>query len=436
MTTTTSVSRRAVAALFLERQWLDRPRGRRLNARTLGDFASATGGVQIDSVNVLDRAHHVTLWSRFGEYDRKALERLIYRRRVLFEYLSHVACFVATKDLPIWRAFMAETPEHFRKRHRYPGKEQPVVDAVEQAIAERGPLGNADFERPAHMGKGGGWWTWKPATHALDYLWKCGRIGVHSRRHFHKRFALMSQVLPMAEGVAALPLEEALRQRVLRSLAAMGAAGLDDLHAYWTWPRWPAVDMRRALLGLVGEGLVSEVAVEGQRSSWFARTEDLDALRSADRRRAPSRGTTLLAPFDSFLWCRKRAHRLWDYFYRVEIYVPGHQRTHGYYSLPVMHEGQLVGRVDAKTHREAGALEARHVHLEPWLAKGEPPPRPHWGAVDRDSALAGIADALRSLAAHVGCADVKLGRVTPSKLRPAMARALRASAGTAATKRG
>ena len=137
MTTTTSVSRRAVAALFLERQWLDRPRGRRLNARALGDFASATGGVQIDSVNVLDRAHHVTLWSRFGEYDRKALERLIYRRRVLFEYLSHVACFVATRDLPIWRAFMANTPEHFRKRYRYPGKEQSVVDAVERAIAER-----------------------------------------------------------------------------------------------------------------------------------------------------------------------------------------------------------------------------------------------------------------------------------------------------------
>jgi len=199
-----AVSRRAAAALFLERQWLDKPRGRKLSARTLGDFASATCGVQIDSVNVLDRAHHVTLWSRFGEYDRDALERLLYRRRVLFEYLSHVACFVAAKDLPIWRAFMAEVPERFKKRHRYPGKEQPLVDAVEQAIAERGTLGNADFERPKHMGKGGGWWTWKPATHALDYLWKAGRIGVHSRRHFHKRFAAMSQVLPGAAAVAPL----------------------------------------------------------------------------------------------------------------------------------------------------------------------------------------------------------------------------------------
>jgi uncharacterized protein YcaQ len=423
----TPISRRAAAALFLSRQWLDKPRGRRLNARTLGDFARVTGGVQIDSVNVLDRAHHVTLWSRFGEYDRKTLERLIYRKRVLFEYLSHVACFVSPEDLPIWRAFMADVPEHFRKRHGYPGREQPVVDAVEQAIAERGPLGNADFERPAHMGKGGGWWTWKPATHALDYLWKAGRIGVHSRRHFHKRFALMSKVLPGAAAIEPLPLEEARRQRVLRSLSAMGAAALDDLHAYWTWPRWFAKDMRLMLASLLREGRVSELAVEGQRSPWFARTEDLEALQEADRRRAPSRGTTLLAPFDSFLWHRDRTLRLWGYFYRIEIYVPGHLRSHGYYSLPVLHNGQLVGRVDAKTQREAGVLEAKHVHLEPWLAKAQAPPYPHWGNVDRDEVLAGIADALRSLTKHVGCDDVKLGRVTPGKLKPALARALRSS---------
>jgi uncharacterized protein YcaQ len=420
-----SVSRRAAAALFLERQWLDKPRGRKLTARTLGKFASATCGVQIDSVNVLDRAHHVTLWSRFGEYDRASLERLIYRRRVLFEYLSHVACFVAIDDLPIWRAFMAEVPERFRKRHRYPGKDQPVVDAVLAAIADRGPLGNADFERPKHMGKGGGWWTWKPATHALDYLWKAGSIGVHSRRHFHKRFATMDAVLAQAATTAPLPIEEARRQRVLRSLAAMGAAAQDDLHAYWTWPRWFAVDMRKVLAGLVSEGLVSEVLVEGQRSPWFARTEDLDALARADRRRVPSTGTTLLAPFDSFLWHRDRALRLWGYHYRIEIYVPGHLRSHGYYSLPVLHDGQLVGRVDAKTHREAGVLEAKHVHLESWLAKGEPPPHAHWGRVDCGAALAGIAGALQSLATHVGCGEVKLGRVTPVKARTAMARALR-----------
>jgi uncharacterized protein YcaQ len=344
----------------------------------------------------------------------------------LFEYLTHDACFVATKDLPIWLAVMNEIPERFRKRHGYPGRQKALVDAVEQAVAERGPLGTSDFERPAHMGKSDGWWSWKPATHALDFLWKAGRIAVHSRRQFQKRYAPMSRVLPQAATTTPLSFEEARRQRLLRSLAAMGAASADDLRSYWTWPLWPSVQMKAMLAGLVREGLVSEVAVEGQRTKWFARTVDLDALARAERKRAPSRGTTLLAPFDSFLWYRERTLRLWDYFYRIEIYVPGHLRTHGYYSLPVLHEGQLVGRVDAKTHRARGVLEAKHVHLEPWLAKGEPPPHPHWGKVDRDEALAGIAASLRSLAAHIGCERVKLGRVSPGKLKPPMARALRA----------
>ena len=149
-----TVSRRAVAALFLERQWLDKPRGRKLTARTLGKFASDTCGVQIDSVNVLDRAHHVTLWSRFGEYDRAALERLIYRRRVLFEYLSHVACFVATARPADLARVHGRGARALSQTSPLPGKEQPVVDAVEQAIAERGPLGNADFERPQAHGQG------------------------------------------------------------------------------------------------------------------------------------------------------------------------------------------------------------------------------------------------------------------------------------------
>src|SRR5262249_38837635 len=132
----------------------------------------------------------------------------------------------------------------------------------------------------------------------------------------------------------------------------------------------------------------------------------------------------LLSPFDSFLWHRERVHRLWGYFYRIEIYVPGHKRTHGYYSLPLLHDGQLAGRVDLKTHRDAGLLEARHVHWEPWFAAGKSPPGARWARIERDAAIAGLADALRSLATHVGVGQVKLKRVTPAKLAPALARAL------------
>lgn len=421
------ISRRAAAALFLERQWLDRPRGRRLTERTLSDFVSHTCGLQVDSVNVIDRAHHITLWSRFGEYDRAKLERLTYRKRVLFEYLTHVACFVATRDLPLHRAIMADAPRRFDAR--YPGwrkKNRAIIDAVTTAITERGPLGNADFERPKSMGKSAGWWSWKPATHALDYLWKSGVIGIHSREHFHKRFALNERVLPTLATTPAMPYEQAMRERLLRSLGAMGAASRVDLTRYWTWPGWSAPAQTAMLRKLIDEGAVREVRLEGQRTPWYARAEDVPLLERAHRKRQPSSGTTLLAPFDSFLWHRERTLQLWGYFYRIEIYVPGPKREHGYYSLPLLHDGHLIGRVDLKTHRETGVLEARHVHLEPWFAAGQPPPGACWGKLDRDEAFAGLADALRSLARHVGVRVVKLARVTPAEFKPGLQQALRA----------
>src|SRR5262249_7235724 len=155
---------------------------------------------------------------------------------------------------------------------------------------------------------------------------------------------VMPRVLPQLESVAPLTLEQALRERMTRSLAAMGAASADDLRMYWTWPAWPMAEQRAMLRKLVSEGAVVELQVEGEKSPWYALAPDVRALAAAGRRKAPSRGTTLLSPFDSFLWHRERVHRLWGYFYRIEIYVPGHKRQHGYYSLPLLHDGQLIGR--------------------------------------------------------------------------------------------
>ena len=417
------LSRRAVAALFLERQQLARPRARRLTGASLQGFVEQVGGLQIDSVNVIDRAHHLTLWSRFGPYDRATLERLTYRRRLLFEYLAHVACFVSARDLPLWRGIMAPLPARWKQRYGDPMTTMPTAE-VESRIAEAGILGNADFGRTAGE-KAGGWWSWKPAQHALDYLWKSGRIAVHSRENFQKRYALMERVLPQAAAVEPLPREEVTRQRLLRSLAAMGAATHDDLRAYWSWPRMPAGEQRDALGALLRSGEVVERRVEGSDRRWFARTADLPALARGARVRRPSRGTTLLCPFDSFLWHRERVERLWGFRYRIEIYVPGHLRTHGYYTLPLLHEGQLCGRVDLKHARATGVLESRHVHFEPWLAKGGRPPLAGWGTIEPDAAVAGLADSLASLAAFLGANRVAIGRVTPARLREPVVRASR-----------
>src|SRR5262245_37112513 len=138
---------RAVAALFLARQHLDRPRGRRLTARSLVDFASDAGGIQMDSINVIDRAHYLTTWSRFGVYDRRALDRLVYRRRVLFEYWAHAACLVATEHFAEWRRPMLDYTLRHRGWSKWLKKNRRLVEQVTAEITARGPLGNIDFAR-------------------------------------------------------------------------------------------------------------------------------------------------------------------------------------------------------------------------------------------------------------------------------------------------
>jgi uncharacterized protein YcaQ len=416
------ISRRAAAALFIDRQHLARPRVKRLTARSLVAFVEDVGGLQLDSINVVERAHHITLWSRFGPYSREALERVAYRRRLLFEYWAHAACLVPATHFPAWRRAMLDYSLRSRAWGDWLKKNRRTLRAVEDEITRSGPLSNADFEhRP---GSTGGWWNWKPAAHALDYLWMSGRTLVHSRRHFQKRFDLAERIMPEAVGREPLTKEAFRRWHLRQSLHAMGAATESDLRMYLSFPRTDSRGRRLALRQALESGEVVEVEVAGERGRSFVLAEDLPALAAAGRKRRPATGTTLLAPFDSFLWHRERTRRLFGFDYRIEVYTPGHKRVHGYYSLPIFHDGQLIGRLDPKTHRAEKRLEVKAVHFEPWFAKGAAPPAASWGMVDRDAALAGVSEGVRSLATFVGAEEVSLGRVTPATLGPALRRAV------------
>jgi uncharacterized protein YcaQ len=410
----------AVIRLFLERQHLSRPRAATLTARRLLRFAEDVGGVQLDSINVLERAHYLTLWSRFGPYDRAALDRLVYRRRLLFEYWAHAACLVPTTTLPWWRRAMLD----YRVRHTgwsdWLRRNPKVLGQVQTAVAANGPMSGADFEgrRPAGSG---GWWRWRPVQHALHYLWMTGAFTVHSRQHFHKRYDLLERAIPDARECTPVSPEEFRRWHLERSLHAMGAATEQDLAGYLTFPRFGPGGRRAPLRAMLERGEIREIEVEGQPGRWLALARDLPALR---RRRAPAEGTTLLSPFDSLLWYRGRVARLFGFDYRIEVYTPGDQRVHGYYTLPILHRGHLIGRVDAKAHRPQRRLEVRHVHIEPWVVGAGTPPVGE-GRVDQEEALAGVAQALASLAAFVGGDETLLRRVTPHRWRAPLSRALR-----------
>ena len=413
---------RAVAALFLQRQHLARPHATALTAKRLGRFVEDVGGLQLDSINVLDRAHYLTVWSRFGPYDRARLDRLVYRRRLLFEYWAHAACLVPTSMLPWWRRAMLD----YRSRHTgwsgWLRRNAKVLSTVQAAVQANGPKGNADFEgrRPAG---GGGWWSWRPVQHALHHLWMTGALTIHSRQHFQKRYDLLERALPDAHGIEPVSSEEFQRWHLTRSLHAMGAATELDLARYLTFPRFKPGARRAALRGLLERGDVTEIEIEGTPGGWLALTSDLPALARAGRTATPSLGTTLLSPFDSLLWHRERVARLFGFDYRIEVYTPGPKRVHGYYTLPILHHGHLIGRVDAKSHRAERRLEVRHVHFEPWFAAAQAAPTGR-ERLDQDEALAGVIEALSSLAAFASADDMQISRVTPRRLRPPLARLL------------
>jgi uncharacterized protein YcaQ len=398
----------AITALFLQRQHLARPRSRSFTPARLRRFVEDVGGVQLDSINVLDRAHYLTIWSRFGPYDRVRLDRLVYRRRLFLEYWAHAACLVPASMLPWWRRAMLD----YRIRHTgWSGSLQRnarVLARVKAAVAANGPMGNGDFGPRRPGGGDAGWWNWQPVQHALHYLWMTGALTIHSRRHFHKRFDLLTRAIPGADGIEAVSRKAFAQWHIERSLHAMGAATEADLRGYMTFPRFAPGTRRRTLRALLAEGVVTEIPVEGSSDRWLVLTRDLPALMRAARPGAPSRGTTLLAPFDSLLWYRDRVARLFRFEYRIEVYTPGPERVHGYYTLPILHDGRLIGRVDAKSHRAEQRLEIRHVHLEPsFVTTGG----------DLDAALAGLGEALGSLATFVGASGITVGRVTPQRLR-------------------
>jgi len=418
-----SVSRRAVRLLFLQRQHLLHPRGEALTPTRLRRFAEDVGGVQLDSINVLDRAHYLTLWNRFGPYDRARLDRMVYGRRVLFEYWAHAACLVATTTFPWWRRAMLDYRLRNTGWSNWLRRNMKVVGRVKASISATGPMGNADFEGRRPPG-GGGWWNWKPVHHALHFLWMTGALAIHSRKHFHKRYDLLERALPAAVGCEAMSAEAFARWHVERSLHAMGAATDADLVGYLTFPRFFSGARRQALRSLLDDGTVREIAVEDSKVRWLVLARDLPALKRAERLTAS--GTALLAPFDSLLWYRERVARLFGFDYRIEVYTPGPKRVHGYYTLPILHDGHLIGRVDAKTHREARQLEVRHVHFEPWFVSGAPSPATG-EKIDQAAALAGVAGALRSLAAFVAGDTLTLARVSPQRLHGPLKRAMSSS---------
>ncbi|HJQ60453.1 MAG TPA: crosslink repair DNA glycosylase YcaQ family protein, partial [Vineibacter sp.] len=316
------------------------------------------GLLQIDSVNVLVRAHYLPLFSRLGRYETGLLDRLAYdgKRRGLFEFWGHEASLLPAATQPLWRWRMARAAkgedvgrkfiEFRRRRHRF-------IKEVRAELADRGPLAASDLSRG---GRGNGaWWGWSDGKHALEWLFFAGEVTTaHRRGNFERVYDLTERVLPASLLATPTPSPDDAQRALLRIAArSLGVATETDLRDYY---RLGVADTRARLGELVEAGELLPVAVEDWRHPAFLHR---DARRP---RRIEARA--LLAPFDPLIWKRDRTERLFDFHYRIGIYTPAHLRAHGYYVLPFLLDDRLAARVDLKADRAGRRLLVRAGHVE------------------------------------------------------------------------
>lgn len=329
--------------------------------RSLRRVLSRTGLFQIDSVNVLARAHYLPLFSRLGPYPTELLDRAAYRRpRLLFEYWGHEASLLPVDLYPLMRWRMDDAQHRAWGGLRRIAKERPdLLRGLLADIETDGPLTAAELaerhDRDAPR-RTGPWWDWSDVKSALEYMFWVGEVTTAGRRGFERSYDIPERVLP-PEVIAAPtpPREEAQRELLRRSMRAMGVATAKDLRDYF---RLPAADSKSRIAEMVDAGELLPVTVEGWRSAAY-----MDP--AADVVPRWVKADALLCPFDPLVWERSRTERLFDFRYRIEIYVPAEKRVHGYYVFPFLQDGELVARVDLKADRQAGVLLVQSAWSEP-----------------------------------------------------------------------
>lgn len=340
-----------------------RPKGTP-DLRTLRRVIGRTGLFQVDSVNVLARAHYLPMFSRLGAYPTDLLDRASYRApRVLFEYWGHEASLLPVELHPLFRWRMDNAKQHAWEGIRRIAVERPdLLKGLLADVSADGPLTAAelsarhDRDRPQRTGP---WWDWSDVKTGLEFLFWSGEITTSSRRGFERVYDLPERVLPAHVLAAPTPdRSEAQRELLRRSIRSLGVATARDLRDYY---RLPAADCKARMAELVEAGDLLPVTVEGWRSPAYL-APDAHLPRWV-------RGAALLSPFDPVVWERDRTERLFGFRYRIEIYTPAAKRVHGYYVLPFLLDGALVARVDLKADRQNGVLLVQST----WRERDAPP---------------------------------------------------------------
>ena len=357
------------------------PRPEAPSVQHLRELAARVHAFQIDSVNVLVRAHYVPAFARLGPYPMEALDTLAYRERELFEYWGHAACLLPVALYPLLRYRMrADQAREYMRSER-----GAYMARVYAEVAERGPITAAELSDPGT--RSGSWWNWGRGKTALEYLYDAGLVAIADRRGFQRRYDLAERVIPRAALDAPVPPhQEAMKRLICLGAQAYGVGTFGDVTRYFNtdgWrdrlpagPRWGRPEgqegrrdppiARRLLAELVEEGRLLPAQVEG----W----KELAYLHPGASAPPAVHARAIVTPFDSLVWERSRIDRLFGMKYTIGLYTPPAKRVYGYYVCPFLLDDTLVARCDLKADRQRGVLMVQSAFLEPGQDAGRVAP--------------------------------------------------------------
>ncbi|CAH2784543.1 MAG: Putative cytoplasmic protein clustered with trehalase [uncultured Paraburkholderia sp.] len=350
----------AARTIHLAAQGLLSPPRRKATKADVLDAIRRMAQLQIDTIHVVARSPYLVLFSRLGAYLPQWLDEHLAEGK-LFEYWSHEACFVPIEDYGLLRHRMLDPSDMgWKYAANWHDKHRKDIDKLLAHIRATGPVRSADFARES--GKGNGWWDWKPEKRHLEVLFAIGQLMVAERRNFQRVYDVTERVLPHWNDARDLPPPEVVEGELLRrTCRALGVARADWVADYYRLPRRPYRDKLHAL---ADQGELIAVEVLGWKQDTFVHREFAPLLDDAVSGKLASTVTTVLSPFDPVVWDRKRAAALFDFDYAIECYTPAAKRKYGYFVLPLLSRGRLVGRVDAKAHSTQGVFELKSVHME------------------------------------------------------------------------
>lgn len=380
-----TITPETVRRLAIRRQHLDADRPPATAEGILG-VARNLGCLQLDPISAVARSHTLVVFSRVGAYDLKLLDKLQWEDRALFEYWAHVASIVLTEDFPIYhkrmRDYCTGVDGWSESVRQWVKTNQALHDFILKDITANGARLSRELEADGLHPEGwvsSGWTSGRNVSRMLDFLWSSGTIMVAGRKGGQKVWDLTERFLPEWTPKDEWDERQVTYAAAQRAIRALGVATPQQIKVHFIRGRYP--DLPAVLADLERDGLVQRVKVEGDKRTWYVHTADLPLLGAVEDGDFRGR-TVLLSPFDNLICDRKRTEELWNFYYRIEIYVPADKREYGYYVLPILHGDRFIGRIDPTYDKKSQTLRINAVYAEADAPKNKATVRAVKGAIE------------------------------------------------------